>query len=94
MPLDAPQPHIEAAPPREKQRDTRAARPERRRENPRPERAAGEKPVRQERENRPVRERRPGQNRDSRAEPIGVGFADKVPAFMRKPVRAVKVAVE
>jgi hypothetical protein len=37
-------------------------------------------------EKRPKRERQP--------EPVGVGFADKIPAFMRKPVRPAKAANE
>ena len=101
MPLDAPQPHVEVAAAPEKQRDQRRPRPERqerRREQPRQdrqERAAADKPVRAEREtSRPARERKSEQNRESRGEPISVGFADKIPAFMRKPVRAVKVAAD
>jgi len=46
---------------------------------------------------RPV-ETRPAPDRESRQprrpEPAGIGFADKVPAFMRKPIRIAKAANE
>ncbi len=94
MPADAPQPHIEvAASTSDQPREARRPRPERRREQPRSDRS-GDRAAAPERPNRPSRDRKADQNREHRAEPVSVGFADRIPAFMRKPVRSAKVAVE
>jgi superfamily II DNA/RNA helicase len=92
MPAGAPQPEIEPSPER-RERAQRRARAEvgqggeprqRRPERPRAQPRAEAKPA--ERDGRPPRERRP--------EPASVGFADKIPAFLRNPVRAAKAANE
>src|SRR5690606_27913609 len=75
---EAPQPAPEPA----AQKPETAPRREKARAKPRP----VESPPAPEREVRQPRERRP--------EPAGVGSADKVPAFMRRPVRIAKAANE
>ncbi|MCL4764753.1 MAG: DEAD/DEAH box helicase [Hyphomicrobiaceae bacterium] len=71
--------------------EQREAPPRREKERAKP-RPAETRPA-PEREARQPRERRP-EPRERRPETAGVGFADKVPAFMRKPVRIAKAANE
>ncbi len=95
MAADAPQPFVDAGP-GEPKREARRPRPERRRDQPQRNEAApaapAEKRSNQERGNRQERDNR--QPRERKSEPAVVGFADQVPAFMRKPVRPVKVAAD